>query len=251
MKKVLGSILLFYTVQSVAAEGTGAPQNDNQLTADFIEQQVQQNMSLGRAIKSIMGHYPQEVDVVVGTALDLYPAKYKEIIHAAIAAQPALTEDVVRIAIDKGIASCGNIVLTAIQAEPSYVDFVVSAAAQSTPEELNEIVRIAVVTEPDSADAIVSTVAKAHPSKLVDIISSAIGAVPFVGEYIVDALLVAFPNDAEEVVTTAVRESSAQRSQVIKIIETARNAGISDKALTRYATEGGASAEEIAQVIHD
>ena len=142
-----------------------------------------------------------------------------------------------------------SIVETAINADPSYIDFVVTAAAHSTPEELNEIVRIAVITEPDSADYIVQSLAKEHPSKIVDILQSAIEAVPFVGEYVVEALLAVFPNDAEKVITTAVRESSAQREQVKTIIRTAKNSGIDIKKIESYAINGGATTEEISQVL--
>ena len=215
----------------------------------FLKTQVEQNVTIGRAIKTIVGHYPQQAASIVGTALDLYPDKYKEIIHAAISAQPTLAEEVVTLALKKGISSCTSIVETAINADPSYIDFVVTAAAHSTPEQLTEIVRIAVMTEPDSADYIVQSLAIEHPSKIVDILQSAIGAVPFVGEYVVEALLAVFPNDAEVVITTAVRESSAQREHVKKIIETAQNLGVNVKELEAYAIKGGATTEEIAQVL--
>ena len=129
------------------------------------------------------------------------------------------------------------------------VDFVVTAAAHSTPEQLTEIVRIAVMTEPDSADYIVQSLAKEHPNRIIDILQSAIGAVPVVGEYVVEALLAVFPNDAEKVITTAVRESSAQRENVKKIIATAQNAGIDKEKLQAYAINGGATTEELSQVL--
>lgn len=231
-----------YAVNSVANE------KSKELTAAFVQKQVNQSMSIGRAIKSIIGHYPQDAEVVVSTALDLYPEKYKEIIHSAISTEPALTEMVVTVAIEKGVAECSSIVKTAINAEPSYVDFVVRAAANATPEELHEIVRIAVLTEPDSADSIVQTLSQSHPNKMVDILQTAIGAVPFVGEYMVDALLAIFPNKAEKVVTTAVRESTEQKDYVKRILETAKNAGVDMKDLEDYARKAGASDEEIAQL---
>ena len=160
-----------------------------------------------------------------------------------------LTEEIVSIAIGKGITSCSSIVETAINAEPSYIDFVVTAAANSTPEELNEIVRIAVITQPDSANYIVQSLAKEHPNKIVEIIQSAIGAVPLVGEYVVEALLAIFPNDAENVVTTAVRESTEQRHNVKRIIETAQNSGVSDSDIEHYAINGGATKEEVAMAL--
>ena len=221
---------------------------DSSLTIAFIQNQVDQNMSISRAIKSIVRHYPQEAASVIDTALDLYPDQYKQIIHAAISAQPTLTQEVVTIALKKGL-NCASIVETAINADPSYVDFIVTAAANSTPGELDEIVRIAVVTEPDSADYIVQSLAREHPSKIVEILTSAIGAVPLVGEYVVEALLAAFPNNAEQVVTTAVRESAGQREQVKRIIETAQNSGVALAQLEIYATNGGATAEEFAQAL--
>ena len=227
-----------------ASEETNSPS----FTATFVQNQVEQNMSIGRAIKSIVRHYPQEAAGVIETALDLYPDQYKQIIHAAISAQPNLASDVITIALSKGF-NCSSIVETAINADPSYVDFIVTAAANSTPGELDEIVRIAVVTEPDSADYIVQSLAREHPSKIVEILTSAIGAVPLVGQYVVEALLAAFPNSAEQVVTTAVRESAAQREQVKKIIETAQNSGVEQGQLEIYAKNGGATQEELAQVL--
>lgn len=252
MKKTLtlAITLGMLSTQLCATQSIGEiEKKDNHLTAAFVQKQVAQNMSIGRAIKSIISHYPQEAESVIGTALDLYPENYKEIIHAAISAEPALAGQVVTIALEKGISSCSSIVETAINAEPSYVDFVVHAAAHSTPEELDEIVRIAVVTEPDSADNIVQTLSKSHPNKMVDMLRTAIGAVPFVGEYVVDALLASFPDDAENVITAAVEESTTQEDFVKRILETAQNAGVSLEDLEIYARNAGASDEEIAQLI--
>jgi hypothetical protein len=234
---------------SVIATEFKEPRSDSHLTVAFVQHQVEQNMSIGRAIKSIVGHYPNDTTNIVSTALDLYPEQYKEIIHAAISEQPMLTEAIVTIAIEKGISSCSSIVETAINAEPSYIDFVVTAAANTTPGELKEIVKIAVTTQPDSANYIVQSLAREHPNKIVDIIQSAIGAVPLVGEYVVEALLAVFPNDAEDVVTTAVRESGAQRENVKRIIETAHNSGVSDIDVKNFAINGGATKEEVAQVL--
>lgn len=252
MKKFIAIVLTMSTLGAPAFAISSTADNKNKtLTAAFVQKQVDQSMSIGRAVKSIIGHYPQDAEVVVSTALDLYPEKYKEIIHAAISAEPALTEAVVTIAIGKGIHSCASIVETAINAEPSYVDFVVRAAANATPEELHEIVRIAVLTEPDSADSIVQTLSQSHPNKMVDILQTAIGAVPFVGEYMVDALLAIFPNKAENVVTTAVRESTEQKDYVKRILETAKNAGVGQADLETYAKNAGASDEEMAQLMEE
>jgi hypothetical protein len=243
---VCGSLVHIHEVSAVQLE---TEKNHSQLTEKFLKLQVDQNVTIGRAIKSIVGHYPQQAASIVGTALDLYPDKYKEIIHAAISAQPTLAEEVVTMALEKGISSCISIVETAINADPSYIDFVVTAAAHSTPEQLNEIVRIAVITEPDSADYIVQSLAKKYPNKIVDILESAIKAVPFVGVYVVEALLAVFPDDAEMVITTAVRESSEHREQVRNIIEAAQNSGVDIKKLETYAINGGATTAELSQVL--
>jgi hypothetical protein len=126
---------------------------------------------------------------------------------------------------------------------------VVTAAAHKSPEKINEIVRIAVITEPESADYIVQSLAKEHPSKIVEILQTAIGAVPFVGEYVVEALLAVFPNDAEIVITTAIRESGQEREYVKRIIKTAQNCGVDLEKLQRYAISGGATVEEVSQVL--
>lgn len=62
-------------------------------------------MSVGRAISSIAGHYPQEIVSIVDIALDTYPDKYREIIFAAISAQPSSTEEIVQLAIEKKSAA--------------------------------------------------------------------------------------------------------------------------------------------------
>jgi hypothetical protein len=252
MKKLVGlafAISSLTHIHCALATQTTTKTKPNQINKRFLQIQVEQNVTIGRAIKSIVGHYPQQAASIVGTALDLYPDQYKEIIHAAISSQPTLAEEVVTMAFNKGISSCTSIVKTAINADPSYIDFVVRAAAHSAPEQLTEIVRIAVMTEPDSADYIVQSLAKEHPSKIVDILQSAIGAVPFVGEYVVEALLAVFPNNAEMVITTAVRESSAQRENVKRIIETAQNSGVDLEKLETYAINGGATTEELSQVL--
>ena len=249
MKKYIFTALAFGLISTSAnaikINGDETPRNSH-LTSTFIKKQVDQSMSIGRAIKSIIGHYPQDAIIVVSTALDLYPEKYKEIIHAAISAEPALTGEVVTLAIEKGISSCTSIVKTAINAEPSYVDFVVRAAAYSTPGELSDIVRIAVQTEPDSADSIVQTLTRAHPNDMVEIIRVAISAMPIVGEYVVDALLAAFPDEAEQVVTTAIRESGNEQDSIRRILQTAMNAGIDPEDLTTYAKNAGATKEQLA-----
>ncbi|GAB2700549.1 hypothetical protein Q4574_12430 [Aliiglaciecola sp. 3_MG-2023] len=239
-------ILGVLTTHAYAIPTTVVDDNNNRLTADFVKKHVDQSMSIGRAIKSIVGNYPREAIGVVSTALDLYPEKYKEIIHAAISAEPALTGEVVSLAIEKGISSCSSIVETAINAEPSYVDFIVRAAAFSTPDEMDEIVRIAVETEPDSADNIVQTLSRSHPNEMVEIIKTAVSAMPFVGEYVVDALLASFPDEAEQVVTTALRESAEEQESVRRILVTAMNAGVPAEDLLKYAKNAGATEEQLA-----
>ncbi len=215
----------------------------------FLKRQVDEAMSVGRAIRSISSHYPQDVVSVVDIALDTYPEKYREIIFAAISAQPSSTEEIVKLAIEKEVSSCPNIVKLAITAEPTYVDFVVHAAAMATPEELDEIVRVAVLTQPDSADSIVQTLSQEHPNKIVEIMTSALNAVAFVGEYVVDALLAVFPNKAEKVVETAVRESSQQREHVMRILNTANNSGVSKIKLKEYAQSAGLSESDFASAV--
>ncbi len=241
----------FVVVHNAIASVTVDKTKHSQISQKFIQIQIDQNVTIGRAIKTMVEHYPQKAASIVDIALDLYPLKYKEIIHAAISAKPTLADEVVTMALDKKLSSCASIVETAINADPSYIDFVVTAAASSTPAQLSEIVRIAVITEPDSADYIVQSLAKAHPSKIVDILKSAIIAVPFVGEYVVEALLAVFPDDAEIVITTAVRESSAKRENVKRIIEIAQNSGIDQDKLEVYALNGGATTEELSEVLRD
>lgn len=231
-------------VQPPASANVESADQSNHFQTAFLRRQVNQTMSVGRAISSIAGHYPQEIVSIVDIALDTYPDKYREIIFAAISAQPASTEEIVQLAIEKEVSSCPNIVQLAIKAEPTYVDFVVQAAAVSTPEELDEIVRVAVLTQPDAADSIVQTLSQEHPNKIVDIMTSALNAVPFVGEYVVDALLAVFPSEAETVVETAVRESARQREQVMRILNTAQHAGVSQDKLKEYAMSAGLSEDD-------
>jgi len=230
---------------------TNSSDDNSHFQTTFLKRQVNQTMSVGRAISSIASHYPQEIVSIVDVALDTYPDKYREIIFAAISAQPAFTEDIVKLAIDKDVASCPSIVQLAIKAEPTYVDFVVHAASVATPEELDEIVRVAVLTQPDAADSIVQTLSQEHPNKIVDIMTSALNAVPFVGEYVVDALLAVFPNKAQSVVETAVRESSEQREQVIRILNTAQNAGVDKVKLKQYALSAGLSEKDFDSAINE
>ena len=58
-------------------------------------------------------------------------------------------------------------------------------------------------------------------------------------------LSVTFTNKAEEVVSVAVRESSLQREQIQRIISTALDAGVNVEDVTRFATMGGATVDEI------
>jgi hypothetical protein len=95
----------------------------------------------------------------------------------------------------------------------------------------------------------VQILSQEHPNKIVEIMTSALNAVPFVGEYVVDALLAIFPNDAEMVVETAVRESSTQREQVIRILNTAHHAGVNDVKLKEYALSAGMTETEFASAI--
>jgi hypothetical protein len=91
----------------------------------------------------------------------------------------------------------------------------------------------------------VQTLSKEHPNKIVDIMTSALNAVPFVGEYVVDALLAVFPNEAEMVVETAVRESSQQREQIMRILNTAQHAGVPHDKLEQYALSAGLSEDDL------
>ena len=47
--------------------------NNTQFSEKFLQKQINQNVTIGRAIKTIVGHYPQRAASIVGTALDLYP----------------------------------------------------------------------------------------------------------------------------------------------------------------------------------
>ena len=138
-----GSLAQMY---GVFASHATTKTKQSHINKKFVQIQVEQNVSIGKPIKSIVGHYPQQAASIIGTALDLYPDKYKEITHAAISAQPTLAEGVVTMGLNKGINSCTSIVETAINADPSYMDFVITAAAHSKPEQLTEITRIAVIT---------------------------------------------------------------------------------------------------------
>ena len=80
--------------------------------------------------------------------------------------------------------------------------------------------------------------------------TSALNAVPFVGEYVVDALLAVFPNEAEAVVSTAVRESSQQREQIKRILNTAQHAGVSHEKLKEYALSAGLSEADVNAVLN-
>ena len=84
-------------------ETSSQAKRNNDIQLSFLRRQVDQNMSVGRAISSIAGHYPQEVVSVVDLALDYYPDKYREIIFAAISAQPSSTEEIVKLAVFVGI----------------------------------------------------------------------------------------------------------------------------------------------------
>lgn len=215
------------------------------LAPEFLKQQVSQAMSPGRAVMSLIGHYPESITSIVSVALDEYPEQYKEIIYAAVSAQPFSSEEIVTIAVDKGISECASIVETAINAEPSYVSFVTAAAMQASPDDFTDILRVAVTTEPNSADKIVQTVAKSYPERITEILSNTVKHVPKIGEYVVDALLAVFPDDAEEVVSVTVRESSADKGQLVKIIDSAINAGVDTDMVAQYAIQGGASKEAV------
>lgn len=254
MKKLVGLVIALSSLTQMhcaSASNATTVLKQNDISKKFLQLQVESNITIGKAIQSIVGHYPQHAASIISTALDLYPHKYREIIHAAIAAQPTLAEEVVTMALLKEVGSSTSIVETAINADPSYIDSVVTAAAHLTPNKLSEIVRIAVITEPDSADYIVRSLAKEHPSRIVDILQSAIGAVPFVGAYVVEALLAVFPNNAEVVITTAVRESNEHREQVKRIIKTAQNSGVDLEKLEAYAINGGATTDELSQALSD
>ena len=244
-KLLIGIAVLVYGGASATNNTKTINDSSQQLSREFIERQVAQNMSVGKAIKSLVSHYPAHTHNVVSMALDLYPSSYREIVHSAISAQPAISQEIVQIAIEKGITHCSKIVEAAIIAEPSYVDFVVKTAVTAKPQELADIVRIAVLTEPDSADSIVQTLATAYPNKIAEILETALEAVPFVGEYIVEALLAVFPSKAEDVIGIAVRESLKDEANLLKILETAKAAGISEKDLLNFATTSGASEDQI------
>ena len=81
--------------------------------------------------------------------------------------------------------------------------------------------------------------------------TSALNAVPFVGEYVVDALLAVFPNEAETVVETAVRESSQQREQVLRILNTAQNAGVSGDKLKAYGISAGLTENDVQTALNN
>ena len=56
-----------------AESNADAVKNNDDFQIQFLKRQVDQNMSIGRAIRSIASHYPQDVVSIVDVALDTYP----------------------------------------------------------------------------------------------------------------------------------------------------------------------------------
>ena len=65
---------------STSASVEKSVEESNRFQTAFLKRQVDQTMSVGRAISSIAGHYPQEIVSIVDIALDTYPDKYREIV---------------------------------------------------------------------------------------------------------------------------------------------------------------------------
>ena len=133
---IVTGCIVFSQVSYAFNDGSNA---EWKIDNEFFKQQVQQSLSAGRAVRTLIGHYPQSVTGIVDVALDLYPEQYKEIIHSAVSAQPFSAEDIVTIAVQKGITECESIVEAAIRAEPSYVSFVATAAANASPHDFDDI----------------------------------------------------------------------------------------------------------------
>ena len=75
---ILGSLMLLTNYCALAITDTAVKESENKVLQVFIKRQVNQSMSVGRAVGSITSNYPNEVETIVATALDLYPDNYQD-----------------------------------------------------------------------------------------------------------------------------------------------------------------------------
>ena len=122
----------FVVVHNAIASVTVDKTKHSQISQKFIQIQIDQNVTIGRAIKTMVEHYPQKAASIVYISLDLYPLMFIVIIHAAFSSKPTFSDEVVTISLDIKLSCFASIVETAINSDPCYIDFVFTASARST-----------------------------------------------------------------------------------------------------------------------
>lgn len=213
------------------------------------------NFAITRSVRILLKHYPQHVEAILLSAFHQQPERYRQIISAAINAEPALTQDVIGVAMNIGISDTAEIVKTAILAEPSYADDIVQVASHMQPQEVEHIVRVAIDAEPDLADEIVRSAADSQPNKISEIFLSALKAIPATANYIAESVSSLWQEDDSELgaletiplnnptQTAAIKQR--EQARLREILVGAINAGIPQSELSNIAYAVGISETEL------
>lgn len=214
-----------------------------QLDAQLFKRQVQQANSTGRAVMQMIQHQPSATVTIVDFALNEYPTDAKEIIFAAIAANPHESEAIMHLAVKEHNIECTTAMQSALQAEPSYATYITGAAVKASPDDFTNIIQTAVASQPDNADKIVGYLAQTFPDKLEGIITSALQSANTLVEYMLEALFAVYPEQKNKVLKIALRETRHETAQLEQVVRASINSGVSNEDLLRLSKQADASVQ--------
>ncbi len=250
MMRTLVFIWLFIVISfSSYASDPSKDAKSKRIIAGFIKQQAKANVNIGRSVSTILGRYPEQVDLVIPVALELYPDKYEQIVRGAINAEPALACDVVVAAIESKLVDSQEIVRIAVESDPAYASEIVETAASHDIAEIQNIVRVAISTSDFHQDAIVESTISSFPEQFAEILSGAIQALPDQITTFVSTALGIVPEQSEEVVATAVSQNKHIDNR--KIVDTAIANGMNQATAIDAALAGGAKPDEFANITEE
>lgn len=231
MKNIFILLLLAVISTSLFAQGSAISKQETFIT-QLLEQQVKQQNSIKSSVSSILTRYPEQVEVVVNVALELYPNEYRQIMSGALAAEPVLSCYVVHLFTQADVAPLDEIVRLAIKEEPAYIQEIMQTATLASFNNTSNHE----ISHSSGTKSLMAKTMTTYPQNKIDILKGSIAAFPEqVVNFVKEALLL-FPSDNYQIISTAVSESNEEFTQ--PIIETAMALGVNKESVYDAAEAG-------------
>lgn len=234
-------IVLLCCLCTVANAKDFAKEKQERLIGSLLKQQVKQQISIENSVESLLTRYPEKVDLIVTTAIKLYPSDYKSIMKGAMEAEPVLSCSVLEAMMASNVASTEQLLTQAINLEPAYSHELMITAAKARPDNFDNILRVTLKTEPLLSNSIVDKTMEAYPEKLLSILVSAIRELPNnISSYMKAAFNVSTSTNEQPAVDTFTLK---EQEHLEEVFNAAMSAGMTKQDAMRVALNSGINQE--------